>query len=171
MVCAFLLGLSRSQILFSPSTLSIITHSFNQTMSSPKFLSSKFGHVIDGEISVIPSGAKMMNVINPATEESIAEVPIATKKELDQAVDAAHKAQKEWGKKSFAERGEIISKWGKAYEETMEDLVELLIAEQGKSRMVVSINVVNAGEVYGMRVRLVLEENLEKKLDICLPRP
>ena len=80
-------------------------------MSSAKYLSTKFGHVIDGEM-VIPSGSKMMDVVNPADEQKIAQVPIATKKELDQAVKAAATAQKSWGKKSWKERADILAKWG-----------------------------------------------------------
>ncbi|MCI1723226.1 MAG: aldehyde dehydrogenase family protein [Lachnospiraceae bacterium] len=47
----------------------------------------------------IPNGKReMMKVINPATEEVISQVPKATEKDVEDAVNAAYEAQKSWEK-------------------------------------------------------------------------
>ncbi len=47
----------------------------------------------------IPNGSrKMIQVLNPATEEVISEVPQATEEDVQAAVDAAYEAQKSWAK-------------------------------------------------------------------------
>ena len=52
---------------------------------------------INGEF--IPNGDReMLQVINPATEEVISEVPKATAADVEAAIDAAAAAQKEWAK-------------------------------------------------------------------------
>ena len=52
---------------------------------------------INGEF--IPNGDReMLDVINPATEEVISQVPKATEADVQAAVDAAYEAQKSWGK-------------------------------------------------------------------------
>ena len=52
---------------------------------------------INGEF--IPNGDReMLDVLNPATEEVISQVPKATEADVEAAVDAAYEAQKSWGK-------------------------------------------------------------------------
>ena len=52
---------------------------------------------INGEF--VPNGnRKMIQVLNPATEEIISEVPCATEEDVTKAVDAAYEAQKAWAK-------------------------------------------------------------------------
>ena len=47
----------------------------------------------------VPNGEReMLDVINPATEEVISQVPKATEADVAAAVDAAYEAQKSWGK-------------------------------------------------------------------------
>lgn len=87
--------------------------------------------VINGEEI---SSATTFQVINPANEEVIAEVPSATKEILDTAVDGAKKAFKEWSKKSADERGEYLVKFADELEKHKENLMTLLTKEQGKPR-------------------------------------
>lgn len=54
-----------------------------------------FGHFINGSF-VKPSGARMLDVFNPATGEKLATVPQGTAKDVDAAVAAARKAFKGW---------------------------------------------------------------------------
>ncbi len=48
------------------------------------------------------AGDRMLDVINPATEEVFARVPHATEAQLDEAVAAATAAQKAWAKTGMA---------------------------------------------------------------------
>ena len=53
----------------------------------------------------IPNGdRKMIDVINPSTEEVISQVPQATAEDVAAAVDAAYEAQKSWAKMPAIER-------------------------------------------------------------------
>jgi acyl-CoA reductase-like NAD-dependent aldehyde dehydrogenase len=53
---------------------------------------------------------KTYQMINPATEEVIAELPLGGKADVDKAVAAARKAYPVWSKKSQAERSQITMK-------------------------------------------------------------
>jgi acyl-CoA reductase-like NAD-dependent aldehyde dehydrogenase len=101
-------------------------------MSSAKLLQGSFSHIINGK-AYDASSAKTLNVINPATEKTLASVPIATREVLDEAVDAAHAAFKSWSKTSWSERAKLIQAVGKEYKEMSKDLTELLVLEQGKA--------------------------------------
>ena len=57
----------------------------------------KYQLFINGKF--VPNGKReMIQVMNPATEEVISEVPRATEKDVEDAVDAAYEAQKSWEK-------------------------------------------------------------------------
>ncbi|MEH7474393.1 aldehyde dehydrogenase family protein, partial [Priestia megaterium] len=50
-------------------------------------------------------------VYNPATGEVIAEVPLSTKADVDQAVQAANEAFKGWSKTAVPKRARILFKY------------------------------------------------------------
>ncbi len=52
---------------------------------------------IDGKFVESKSG-KWIDVLNPSTEEVIARQPEGTKEDVEEALDAARRAQKEWEK-------------------------------------------------------------------------
>ncbi|KAH7078144.1 Aldehyde/histidinol dehydrogenase [Paraphoma chrysanthemicola] len=101
-------------------------------MASPKLLSGSFSHIINGK-AYDAKGAKTLDVINPATEEVIASVPIATRAVLDEAVDYSQKAFDSWSKTSWQERAKLIQDVGKEWKSISKDLAELLVHEQGKA--------------------------------------
>ncbi|KAM0354384.1 hypothetical protein ACHAPU_001428 [Fusarium lateritium] len=70
--------------------------------------------------------------INPANLQEKPPVPIATKENLDQAVDAAKKAFKSWSRVPWEERKKKIIAWGDAVEAQKKDFADLLLSEQGK---------------------------------------
>ncbi|KAF5002487.1 hypothetical protein FGRMN_312 [Fusarium graminum] len=70
--------------------------------------------------------------INPANLQEKPPVPIATKEDLDQAVDAAKKAFKSWSKVPWEERKKKIMAWGDAVQAQKQDFADLLLSEQGK---------------------------------------
>jgi 1-pyrroline dehydrogenase len=73
-----------------------------------------------------------MEVINPATGETIAEVPRGTQADVDRAVEAAKKAYEEWRDTTPGERAEILLKLADLIDENTEELAELESRNVGK---------------------------------------
>src|SRR5216110_2854814 len=73
-----------------------------------------------------------MEVINPATGETIAEVPRGTEADVDRAVEAAKKALPEWLETTPGERAEALLKLADAIDEHTEELAELESHNVGK---------------------------------------
>ena len=71
-------------------------------------------------------------IINPATGETIAEVPEGTEADVDRAVEAAQKAWPEWRDATPAERAEVLLKLADVIEENAEELAELESRNVGK---------------------------------------
>lgn len=69
---------------------------------------------------------------DPATEKQNPEVPIATKKDVDEAVAAAQEAFKTWSKTPWEERKRMVLAFADAFEKHAEDFSKLLTQEQGK---------------------------------------
>ncbi|MEW5288651.1 NAD-dependent succinate-semialdehyde dehydrogenase [Erwinia papayae] len=72
------------------------------------------------------------DVLNPATNEVIAQVARAGKSETKQAIDAAVKAFPAWRAKTAKERSEILYRWYQLIIENKAWLGRLMTAEQGK---------------------------------------
>jgi acyl-CoA reductase-like NAD-dependent aldehyde dehydrogenase len=90
---------------------------------------SDFGLLIDGEIVSAP---ERLAVLNPATEETVAQVPIADAAALDRAVAAARVAQPAWAARPYADRQAVLVAIADAIGENKQALAELLVQEQGK---------------------------------------
>src|SRR5881398_2282308 len=73
-----------------------------------------------------------MEVINPATGETIAEVPRSTEKDVDRAVEAAKKALPEWLETTPGERAELLLKLADLIDEHAEELAQLESTNVGK---------------------------------------
>src|SRR5437762_8122415 len=73
-----------------------------------------------------------MEVLNPATGETIAEVPSGTRADVDRAVEAAKKALPEWLETTPGERAEALLKLADAIEEHTDELAELESKNVGK---------------------------------------
>src|SRR2546430_16077158 len=73
-----------------------------------------------------------MEVITPATGETIAEVPRGTEADVDRAVEAAKKALPEWLETTPGERAEALLKLADAIEEHTDELAELESKNVGK---------------------------------------
>jgi succinate-semialdehyde dehydrogenase/glutarate-semialdehyde dehydrogenase len=82
-------------------------------------------------------------VVNPATGDTIAEVPLASAGDLDEALDAADKAWPGWRATDVEARAAILHKTGDLLRERAKEIGALLTQEQGKP-------IAEAvGEVYG----------------------
>ena len=73
-----------------------------------------------------------MEVLNPATGETIAEVPRGTQADVDRAVEAAKTALPEWLETTPGERAEALLKLAAAIEDNAEELAELESQNVGK---------------------------------------
>src|SRR5947208_14342333 len=79
------------------------------------------------------TGAKTIEVVNPATEESIAAVPSAEQSEVDAAVAAARAAfDGPWGRLSARERGRLLWKIGEKLMEKADEVARLETLHNGK---------------------------------------
>lgn len=85
---------------------------------------------IDGEW--VGAEAPQIDVTDPATGEVIAAVPSLGAKETREAIEAAHRAQKEWAARPAKERAAVLRRWFDLMMENQDDLAAILTAEQGK---------------------------------------
>lgn len=86
---------------------------------------------INGEF--IPNGDReMLDVINPATEEVISQVPKATEADVAAAVDAAYAAQKSWGKLPAIQRANYLMELVALVRENRELFARTNTEEMGK---------------------------------------
>jgi acyl-CoA reductase-like NAD-dependent aldehyde dehydrogenase len=88
-----------------------------------------YGLIINGEKIATTD---FFDVINPATEETVAQCPIATKEQLDDAVNAAAEAFVSWSKVSDEEHSAACGKIAEAIGQHAAELATLLTQEQGK---------------------------------------
>ncbi|AAQ59757.1 CoA-acylating methylmalonate-semialdehyde dehydrogenase [Chromobacterium violaceum] len=73
------------------------------------------------------------DIVNPATQEVLARVPLATADEVNAAVAAAKEAFKTWKKTPIGTRARIFLKYQQLIRENMKELAAILTAEQGKT--------------------------------------
>ena len=77
-------------------------------------------------------GRDAFTVINPVTGSGIAQVPLATKADLDEALAAADRAFPIWRATDVAKRAAILRKTGELLVERADSIARLMTQEQGK---------------------------------------
>ena len=90
--------------------------------------------LIGGELADSASG-ETMEVIAPATGETIAEVPRCGAEDVDRAVDAAKKALPAWLDTTPKERSELLHKLADVLEANAEELAQIESRNVGKPLM------------------------------------
>ena len=88
--------------------------------------------LINGQF-VDSNTSEWIDITDPATQEVIAKVPQTTDDEINQAVAAAQKAFQTWRKTPITTRARIFLKYQELIREHMDELAEILTAEQGKT--------------------------------------
>src|ERR687888_362259 len=73
-----------------------------------------------------------MEVLNPSTGETIAEVPSATAADVDRAVEAAKKALPEWLETTPQERSELLLRLAALIDEHADELAQIESQNVGK---------------------------------------
>lgn len=92
-------------------------------------MNTKYAMLIDGQRVATD---KTFPVINPETEEVIAEAPEVDAATVEQALNAANDAFKTWSQMPLSERQPIILKYADLLEKNREAIIDLLVAETGK---------------------------------------
>jgi succinate-semialdehyde dehydrogenase/glutarate-semialdehyde dehydrogenase len=72
------------------------------------------------------------DVINPATEEKVVQVPFGDAKDAFAAIEAAHKAQPEWAAMTAYERSDLLMRVASLIRERVEDIAPVMTLECGK---------------------------------------
>jgi malonate-semialdehyde dehydrogenase (acetylating)/methylmalonate-semialdehyde dehydrogenase len=88
--------------------------------------------LLDGKF-IDSRSTEWQDVVNPATQEVLAQVPFATEAELDAAVASAKQAYKAWKNTPLAARARIMLKLQALVREHMSRIAQTLSAEQGKT--------------------------------------
>ena len=80
----------------------------------------------------IGEGRDLFPVVDPATGEAIAEVPLASPADLDEALEAADQGFKLWRATAADQRAAVLKKAAALLRERAEPIARLLTMEQGK---------------------------------------
>ncbi len=86
------------------------------------------GEWVDSESS------ESTSVVNPATCEVLAKVPVGTRGDVDAAVKAAAAAFPEWRSTPVLSRAQYMYRFKQALEDRFEELSEMVVKENGKTR-------------------------------------
>ncbi len=103
--------------------------------------------LIDGEW-VKGGGRATVPVINPATEEVLGHLPLATKADLDRALAAAQRAYPAWRAMAPHLRGRILHKAAELLRERVEEIARLATLEEGKTLPEARIEAGMAAEIF-----------------------
>ena len=95
---------------------------------------------INGKFAESRSG-QWIDVLNPSTEEVCSRQPEGTIEDVEEALDAAKSAQREWAKVPAVERGEYLKKMAEGIRRRQTEFVEIIMREQGKTRSWAEIEV------------------------------
>ncbi|MBM7601986.1 aldehyde dehydrogenase (NAD+) [Virgibacillus halotolerans] len=90
---------------------------------------NKLANFINGEWVEVNEATA---VVNPATGETVVQVPLSGSTDVDEAVAAAKKAQKEWALVPAPQRAEVLYQVGYLLKERKERMAQLLTQENGK---------------------------------------
>ena len=88
----------------------------------------------DAETGDASDDPASIDVVAPATAESIGSVPACDADDVADAVDRARTAQREWAETPVTERAAVIDRFGDLVLDRREELLDILQLETGKSR-------------------------------------
>ena len=79
-----------------------------------------------------PRGGRVLQVVNPATGETVREVAEDTPDAIARKVEKARREQAEWARTPLAQRQKVIGVFAGLLEKNKEDLAARLTSEMGK---------------------------------------
>ena len=103
-------------------------------------------HYIDGKWTK-GSSSKAQDVMNPATNAVLGNLPHASKADLDAALASAQKGFHHWRKVSSMERGKVLRKAGELIRTRCDDIATKLTMEQGKVLAEAKIEVQGSADI------------------------
>ena len=89
-------------------------------------------HFIDGK-RVSPSSSARCDVLNPATNEILAEVAMDEVSSADKAVASAHKAYQGWSETPVGDRCQVLFRYKELLEQSFDELSQMIVDEHGKT--------------------------------------
>ena len=92
---------------------------------------TQYENFINGQWQA-PQQGNYFDNLSPITGEVYSQVPQSTKEDVDLAVQAAQQAQVEWGKKSPAERSQLLLDIADRVEQNLEYLAVIETFDNGK---------------------------------------
>jgi malonate-semialdehyde dehydrogenase (acetylating) / methylmalonate-semialdehyde dehydrogenase len=104
------------------------------------------GHFIAGELFPADSGSQ---IFNPSSGKPTAIAAIATSAEVDRAVAAARAAFPAWSSQGLQHRATVMLDMRTALKGAREELIDIVVAELGKTRADAGAEVDRAIEVLG----------------------
>lgn len=128
---------------------------------------TQYKNLINGEMV---GTAKTLDVVNPANEEVIGQVPACGEDELNQAVAAARAAFKSWSKTPIDERRKVVQAIAGVINENNDELFRLLTAEQGKPHAQAQGEIAGAAYMAGSQATLELEDEINEDTEQRLSR-
>lgn len=120
--------------------------------------SPAFFNIINGERR---SGTKFDRGVDPRTEKSLWDVPVASAADLDEAVTAARNAFPGWANTPLAERKKALAGMIQVLNENTPELTEVLMRETGKSQLIASIEIQGAAAQCLFYSKNALEDELQ----------
>src|SRR3954469_12792679 len=94
------------------------------------------------------TGGKRLAVINPATEETIAEVAFGTREDCRRAIAAAKQAMVGWAKLTAWDRAKVLKKTADLMRARADDLARTLTLEQGKPLAEAKAEVLHSADTF-----------------------
>ncbi|MEP3422263.1 MAG: aldehyde dehydrogenase family protein [Erythrobacter sp.] len=128
---------------------------------------TQYKNLINGEM--IDTG-EWLDVVNPANEEVIGQVPACGQSELDSAVAAARAAFKTWKNTPIEERRAAIMAMSGAIKENADELYRLLTSEQGKPHDQAKGEIFGAAGMSAAQSTLELVDEITEDSDARLSR-
>ena len=130
-------------------------------------MATRYKNLINGEM--VETG-EWLDVVNPANETVIGQVPACGSDELDKAVAAARAAFKTWKNSTFEERRDACLAISAAIKDNGEELYLLLTSEQGKPHAQAKGEIFGAAGLAKAQSTLQLEEEIIEDSDTRLHR-
>jgi aldehyde dehydrogenase (NAD+) len=123
--------------------------------------------LIDGELVTTDA---TLEVLNPANEQVVGQVPACGKDELDRAVAAARRAFKTWRRTPPEERQKVVQGIAAAIKDNADELFRLLTTEQGKPHHQAQQEIYGAAGLAAAQSTLRLDDVVNQDDDTRLSR-
>ena len=94
-------------------------------------IKERYDNFIDGEW-VAPADGNYFDNTSPIDGNVVCQVARSTERDIEKALDAAHKAKEEWGKRSPADRAQILLKIADRLEANLNEMATIETIDNGK---------------------------------------